>query len=197
MDYDEELRSAVKRRNRTTLIGQHSSHEQLQELLQQQTNSSLRYLSTNANHPEFRARVLQFLFRRFASWTAAENTNFLNRSSWRRACREMKFYTPRKFVQGDVEVVYADALLSSANVHSPKKIRPLLNYSQFVNALQLVATKIYSNNKYTHLDPRYIMLSEVQNAWAPFHQLFHKKLITFAIQCGVLDKTGQHTMCNL
>ena len=116
-----------------------------------------RYLRAHGKTTEFRERVMQFLFRRYASWNVGENGSFMNRTSFRQCCRELELVgRTRRFVTGDIEVCFADGLLSAiegaeGNVagrslghqrRGQTKRRPLLNYRQFVMAMQGIAIKL-------------------------------------------------------
>ena len=198
----------TKRRNSLSSGARRASVEEIMS----ETHAQREFIQENCNTPEFRQSVLEHLFRRFASWSASENATYISRNSFRRACREMKFKNTR-FVQGDIEVVFVDALLSEQHgdrgcaseqqqqqqqqqQHQQqqkrrliRKRRPLLNFRQFVMALQLVAIKLYGDSQYQHLDPRYVLVRGSSRV-EPFYYLYHKRLLPAAIQFGLLENDG-------
>ena len=190
----------TKRRNSLSSGARRTSVEELMS----ETHAQREFIQDNCNTPEFRQSVFEHLFRRFASWSASENATYISRNSFRRACREMKFKNTR-FVQGDIEVVFVDALLSEQHGDREyaseqqqqqqqqkrrliRKRRPLLNFRQFIMALQLVAIKMYGESQYQHLDPRYVLVRGGGSSLVePFHHLYHKRLLPAAIRFGLLE----------
>jgi hypothetical protein len=202
----------------------------LEALTSARARGELAYLRAHAASTRFRERVLQFLFRRHASWNVGENGSFMNRTSFRACCRELELVDVGRgiggiggirgrFVTGDIEVCFADGLLSvpdgagQGNMagqslgRSPRgqtKRRPLLNYRQFVMAVQGIAIKLFGRTRYQHLDPRYIAV-RVQNNSArssngnddpdhlggpgkvrhPFEDLYMGVLLPKALQFGL------------
>jgi hypothetical protein len=221
------LGSIIKNRRRNSFLGQQYQDKNVQSLdintleeeVHNETIKQTKMLQEQCNLPKYREKVLKFLFRHFATWSPGENTPYISRTSWRQACREMNFKSKR-FIHGDIEVVFADAFLTSKDMteeeeigastswqeeglpvmdlsviakdkkRTAKKSKPLLNYRQFVMALQLVAIKRYGASQYQHLDPRYVVLannSKIRQFVEPFHQLYHKKLLTSAVRFGFLE----------
>ena len=210
------LESIIQNRRRNSLLGSghkmNNIHDEasLRAEVNEETASKTFDIKQHCNEPTYRQTVLEFLFRHFASWNAGENASYISRTSWRQACREMKFKNKR-FVHGDIEVTFMDALMSSPDggvnqtkrssrhmnlqsntTNKAKKRRPLLNYRQFVMGLQLVAIKRYGATQYQHLDPRYVVLANTSSndkTVEPFHNLYHKRLLTSAIRFGLLEET--------
>ena len=210
------LESIIHNRRRNSLLGSghkmNNIHDEasLRAEVNEETASKTFDIKQHCNEPTYRQTVLEFLFRHFASWNAGENASYISRTSWRQACREMKFKNKR-FVHGDIEVTFMDALMSSPDggvnqtrrssrhmnlqsntTNKAKKRRPLLNYRQFVMGLQLVAIKRYGATQYQHLDPRYVVLANTSSndkTVEPFHNLYHKRLLTSAIRFGLLEET--------
>ena len=94
--------------------GDFSDLSVLTDMTDARARAEQRYLRAHGKTTEFRERVMQFLFRRYASWNVGENGSFMNRTSFRQCCRELELVgRTRRFVTGDIEVCFADGLLSA------------------------------------------------------------------------------------
>lgn len=191
--------------------GDLSNIEAINKMTEEHAYHHQQYLREHCMTTQFRERVMQFLFRRYASWNVGENGSFMNRTSFRQCCRELELVgRSKKFVTGDIEVCFADGLLSVSNESgniagqrlgqskkSPAKRRPLLNYRQFVMAVQGIAIKLYGMLQYQHLDPRYVAITfenvseelvqsdnGQRNKRHPFDEIFMDILLPKALQFG-------------
>ena len=195
----QELEHLIKNRRRNSLLG--TGHDadltQLQTEVHANARSRAQQIQEHCDEPAYREKVLRFIFLHFANWSPKENASYISRNSFRQACREMQLRNS-KFVHGDIEVVFVDALLSSMqnkqNVR--KKQRPLLNFRQFLMAMQLVAIKLYGKPEHKHLDPRFVVLVGKQGTSSafvePFHHLYHKRLLPASIRFGMLDDDDEN-----